>query len=307
MRRCGLGVLVLASLAAVVAAGPTAAGADQPAPSPSAPASPPARTAAPAWIAFKDPVVFVLSLGKDVTTNAEVSVALAKTLKRNDDGITKRPTTFVPEGSWGLAEFLEQCKEDPDHTRGAFIVLPPSYESKTENFLIAIRSSATIQFNTMVATCNTAKAVPAVDWVSDTSTGVYGRSQIQFLPLAVLTSVYLAFAPQRLYQTATSQVYPTHTPIPKGGEQTGVVTTSSTTLNPAGTASLQNSVVGAVGFASLLFGRQASADHDTVHAAEDAAAKFVRDELKKNCPDWGLVGAEAAAKHTATEPEYCSW
>jgi hypothetical protein len=191
---------------------------------------------------------------------------------------------------------------------GAFIVLPAVYETKNDNYLLMIRSTATLGFNIMVATCGPSEA--SIDWVSDESRGVYGRSVIQFLPLAVLTSVYLAFAPQRLFQTVATRVLPTPNPLPPYGAQNSVVTTSQTTLNPTGTASLQNSVVSAVGIASLLFGRQGGTDHFEVHAAEDVATNFFRNQLLRKCPNWNATPSPAATARPADLPTPaapCGW
>jgi hypothetical protein len=299
----------------------------------------PKPAASPVIIHFRQPVVFTLSLGKDATTNAEVAVAVAARMKRNDDG-SARQTTFVPEGGWGLNDFLEQCKEDPYTTLGAIIVLPSTFESRADNYLLMIRSVSTLQFNALVATCNPISVlVPAaspappgaqtgragasppsmpsltpmpsptgtlivgdagVDWVSDTAVGTYGRSVIQFTPLAVLTSVYLAFAPQRLYQTVGTRVFPTPNPIPAGGAQNSVVTTTQTTLNPTGTATLQNSVVNTVGVAELLFGRSAGIEHFTMHAAEDAATRFVKTQFQSKCDGWGKPQTVPSASPNAS-------
>jgi hypothetical protein len=125
-----------------------------------------------------------------------------------------------------------------------------------------------------------------VGWVSGVAEGNYGHSEIQFLPLAALTSVYLAFAPQRVYQTVSNRVIPTPNPLPPGGFTNSISTTQSTTLNSSSTATLQNNVVSAAGIAALLFGRGGSSEHFTVHAAEDAAADFVQNQLQIRCPGW---------------------
>lgn len=273
-------------------------------------------------------VVFVLSLGADAATNADITDALADNLKsgRTPNLWTgnlnvQRKTAFVPEGAWGLAEFLNECAEYPESTAGAFIVMPSSYESRSDNYLFVIRTDSRLQFNTLIATC-AAKAAPQkeaeptpassaspimvgnaqVEFASTTATGEYGHSVIQFLPLAVLTSIYLAFAPQRLTQTIVSRAFPTPNPLPAFGAQTSIQTENQTTLNSSGTATLQNNVVSAVGIAQLLFGRQGSTDHYTVHAAEDAAVKFINTNVRTVCRNWGTWSAPLDG-----EPAYCTW
>jgi hypothetical protein len=298
-------------------------------------------------------VVFVLSLGADASTNADITDTLADNLKsgRTPNLWTgnlpvQRKMAFVPEGSWGLAEFLNQCAEYPESTAGAFIVMPASYESKNDNYLFVIRTDSRLQFNTLIATCAAKPAPPKeaeptpaperrhdhrgwwqdagasvepsptpasaaapvmvgnaqVEFASTTATGEYGHSVIQFLPLAVLTSIYLAFAPQRLTQSLVTRAFPVPSPLPPYGAQTQVQTENQTTLNSSGTATLQNNVVSAVGIAQLLFGRQGSTDHYTVHAAEDAAVKFINTNLRTVCRNWGTWSAPLDG-----EPAYCTW
>jgi hypothetical protein len=251
-----------------------------------------------------------LSLGKDVTTNTDIAVSLAAQLQRHNPNGTPRGTMFVPEGAWTLDDFLQQCAEDPEGTLGAFLVLPSTYESKNDNYLVMIRSTATMGFNTMVATCNPDKKEASVDWVADESKGVYGRSVIQFLPFAVLTSVYLAFAAQRLFQTVATRVFPTPNPLPPSGAQNSVVTTTQTTLNASGTGSLQNSVVQEAGIAALLFGRQGTPEHFGVHAAEDVVTQFFLKQLLVRCPSWNATPSPSATTPPADQPTPappCGW
>ena len=232
------------------------------------------------------PVVFTLALGSDDATNARIAVALADKLKHGADGKDRRDTKFVPEGQWNLGDFVAQCSKFPTSTWGAFIVLPPSASSRSSNYLIVIRSEETLTFNAMVAVCNQATGTADIEWVSDTASGQYGRSVIQFLPLAVLTSVYLAFAPSRTYTTAATSVFPVPSPIPKGGAQSSVVTTAASQNNSSGTASLQGNVVNSVGIAALLFGRTSTAEDYTVHSAEAAVNQLVT-QFKSQCDKFG--------------------
>jgi hypothetical protein len=275
----------------------------------------------PPTLDFANKVLFVLAVGADPGTNARISVALASELRGNNNNpitaerkkLTKSPfapigayvltndaTAVVPEGGWGLNDYITQCKLHPASTEGAFIVLPPSTGSDTENYLVLVRENATIAFNALIADCeldpkDATAGVPKVLWASDTTTGRYGRSTLQFLPFAVLTSAYLAFAPQRTYQTTTTRAYPTPNPLPKGGAQSSEQTVNSSVLNPSGTGTLQTDVVTSVAGAQLAFGRQGNPDHLLMHAAEDAAGRLLQ-----------LVKLECAPAKP-TPPTFCAW
>jgi hypothetical protein len=234
----------------------------------------------PDTLTFRQPVLFVVVLGSDTALKARVSVAMAKIL---GDELS---LSVVPEGDWAIKDYIQQCKSDPS-TVGAFIVQPPSYGSGEQDGLVYLRQLATVQFNAMISTCpNFYKAhdvsprptpgLPQITWIAQTSTGTYGRTYIQFLPFAVLTSVYLAFAPQKLYQVVTTHTNHVPSPIPSAGYNSTVATEYQNTINPSGTSSLQNSVVTSVGAAALDFGQKGDANNLTAHAAEAAAWQFLR-------------------------------
>ena len=249
--------------------------------------TPPKEDKPPDLLKFRTPVVFVVVLGKDTAMNAKVATAMAKELAPQ--------LTFpvVPEGEWELSDYIRQCKEDP-MARGAFIVLPPAAGGKKYDYLLFLIDSVSVEFNAMISECNgggnlagagvapAPLATPDVSWVAQTVTGEYGRSKVQLLPFAVLTSVYLAFAAQRTYQNTITRAYPLTSPIPKTGEQTQSQVLSSSVFNASGTSNLQNSVTSSVAAASLNFGRESDVNHLTLHAAEDGAHEFL-DSFQHYC------------------------
>ena len=265
------------------------------APSPSAPPSPTAtpepllpimfytpkpEEKPPDTLTFRQPVLFVVVLGSDASLKARVSVAMARIL---GDELS---LSVVPEGDWAIKDYIQQCKSDPS-TVGAFIVQPPSYGSGEQDGLVYLRQLATVQFNAMISTCpqfyelhdvspRPTPGPPQITWVAQTSTGTYGRTYVQFLPFAVLTSVYLAFAPQKLYQVVTTHNNRVPSPVPSAGYNSTVATEYQNTINPSGTSSLQNSVVTSVGAAALDFGQKGDPNNLTAHAAEAAAWQFLR-------------------------------
>ncbi|HEX3467615.1 MAG TPA: hypothetical protein VHT05_06010 [Candidatus Elarobacter sp.] len=289
--------------------------------------APAAKTPDPT-IRFAHPVVFVLSLGTDIATSARITTALAARLRAKDRTDPKLPVKnawLVPEGGWTLADYLQQCARDPN-TQGAFIVLPPSTAQSNLNWIVLLETRTQAQFSVMVAACDhaatassaaagsAAEPVPMVSpgantqvvWASDPVAGTAGRSQVEIFPLSILTSIYLAFAPQRQYQTVTTQVYPTTLPLPAGGERTQVATTNQTTLNGQGAGSIQNGIVTAFagsngGGLGSTIGSGAGVDWHLLHAADDALGHLLNDQLDPFCraqpPGTGPYDAHA----------FCAW
>ncbi len=269
----------------------------------------PAKTPEPT-IRYARDVVFALALGTDPGTSVRIAVALAARLKakvRTGAGLPVRNAWVVPEGTWTLADYLQQCAQDP-HTRGAFIVLPPSSGVATDNWIVLLQNTTTVTFSVMVAQCDHGGAPPVADgvvgpppsspaprpgdnasvvWASEPVTGKFGRSQVEIFPLAVLTSIYLAFAPQRTYQTTTTVAYATPNPLPSSGARTNVQTLQGTVLDGQGSGAVQNNVLGAFsgnGLGSTI-GGSANPDYHTVHAADDAIGHLLDQQLDKYCKD----------------------
>jgi len=280
----------------------------------------PGKTPDPS-IRFAHDVVFAMALGSEPSTDARIAVALAARLKakaRTEHGLPVKNAWIVPEGNWTLADYLQQCAQDA-HTRGAFIVLPPSSGVATDNWIVLLENTTTVTFSVMVAQCDHSGA-PAADgvaspitssptprpgdnasvvWASEPTTGKFGRSQVEIFPLAVLTSIYLAFAPQRTYQTTTTVAYPVPNPIPSGGARSNVQTLNGSVLDGQGSGTVQNNVLGAFsgnGLGSTI-GAAANPDFHTVHAADDAIGHLLSEQLDVYCQDPKVSVAR----------DFCSW
>jgi hypothetical protein len=273
-------------------------------------------------IRFEHPVVFTMAIG-DPATNGKIAVLMANRLRENgkrNAGPVRSDAWIVPQGQWSLGDYLDQCKRDAGHTRGAFIVLPPSSSNSQENYIALLRTSTDVTLSIMVAECHATASAPdgetSVVWASYAQSGKFGRSQIEFFPLAVLTSVYLAFSPQRTYQTTTTTVYPTIAPIPAGGERTTVQTQQSNVLNPSGTAGLQGNVLGAFagnGLGSTI-GGQSGPEAQGVRAADDAIGHLLTEQLNRVCagpqaqPPNGPPSLSPMAQPAPNEEHpFCSW
>lgn len=258
-------------------------------------------SAATSLIHFERPVVFTMALGgPDVGANARIAVALAGRLHENGKaGLGPiRNALIVPEAQWTIAEYLQQCAQDPN-TLGAFIVLPPSLSNSVDNYIVLLRNKTEVALSLMIAKCTHEAGAPgvaakvpspgdnaAVVWASFAERGVSGRSQVEFFPLAILTSVYLALSPQRTTQTTTTTVYPVTTPIPAAGERSQVQTLTSSILNAQGTAQLQQGVLtafSATGGPGATIGAANAPEKQTYHAADDALQHVVIKQLNAEC------------------------
>ncbi len=268
----------------------------------------------PAVIPFRHPVIFTMALGNPLT-NAGVAAMLAQRLHENgiqDQGPVRSDAWIVAQGQWTLGDYLEQCKRDPVNTLGAVIAMPPVVFTSTDNFIVLLRNHTQAGLSLLVAGCHEITGAPqpvpgasplpvgtgqaAVAWASYTEQGRYGRSQIEFFPLAVLTSVYLALAPQRTYQTTTTTVYPASSPAPTG-TKSSVQVQQASVLNPTGSATVQGSVLGAFagnGLGSTI-GGQASLESHAIHAADDAIVHILREQLKAVCSAQPRRQASAAS------------
>lgn len=318
-------VLVLIALFSVLvaAAGTPRAGAQ------TAPAAP--RTPDPS-IRYAHDVVFTLALGSDAPTNAKIAVALAARLKskqRAAAGLPIQNAWVVPQGAWTMGDYLQQCAQDA-HTRGAFIVLPPSSAVATNNYIVLLENKTTMRFSVMVAQCDHSAAPPAQDWVagppppektprpgdnasvvwvSEPAKGEYGRSQVEIFPLAVLTSIYLAFAPQRTYQTTTTVAYATPNPLPATGARTNVQTLQGSVLDGQGAGAVQNNVLSAFsgnGLGSTI-GAAGNADLHAVHAADDAIGHLLSEQLDEYCKNPAAPGPPGPPGPLAGPHEFCRW
>lgn len=172
-----------------------------------------------------------------------------------------------------LNDFTAQCGLADSNTVGAFIVLPTAVSSSVDNGIILSRANSEVFLNVIAAQCDPPTSEGprnplSIVWTSTTEHGVSVRTQVEFFPLAVLTSVYLALTPQRTNQQTTTIVYATTPPIPAGGERSSVQNLNSSVLNPSGTAALQSGVL------KRVLGRRSG--HDDRRCTEPRPTKFPR-------------------------------
>jgi hypothetical protein len=265
---------------------------------------------------FQHDVVFAISLGTDTPTGAKIATSLAQRLRdksRLGAGLPVKNAWIIPEGGWNLTNYLQQCAADP-HTLGAFIVLPPSSAQSQLNWIVLLESATTTSFSVMIAACDHGTAHSAklgdntsVVWASDPATGKYERSQVEIFPLAILTSVYLAFAPQRTYQQVSTVVYPTVAPIPAGGERANIATTTGTVLNGQSSGTIQSNVVSAFagtagGGLGSTIGAGGGVDLHLTHAADDAIGHLLTEQLDPFCKQQYTLTADTYDPHG-----FCHW
>ena len=267
---------------------------------------------------FANPVVFAIGMDSDIGTNSRIAIALASRLYENGKGNPSQPVHgawVVPGGTMTVADFVDQCSKD-SNTRGAFIVLPTAVANSNDNGIILIRNNTEVFLNVMAAGCDHSASAAGVSserspspapsgsasivWASSTEHGVKVRTQVEFFPIAILTSIYFAFAPQRTTQTTTTTVFPTTTPIPPTGARASVQQQNSTVLNASGTASLQGGVLNAFAGNGVgtSIGAVNSPEKQTYHAVDDAIGYIVKKQINAACQ---VPSGGAAA------PAFCSW
>jgi len=278
-----------------------------------------APTPKPVWtpVRFSHPVVFTIALDNEPQSNARLTVALANRLTANGKSASTaslpvRNSWVVPGGAMTLRDFTEQCAMDPN-TVGAFVILPTAVTSSFDNGIVLSRQNSEVFLNIIAAQCTRAApasgtaASPApapsanplsIVWASTTEHGVNVRTQVEFFPIAILLSTYLALAPQRTTQTTTVISYPTVVPIPPGGERTQVQQLSSNVLNAQGNASLQSGVLTAFAGNGIgtTIGAAPSPEKQNFHALDDAIGYIVRKQINVAC-----AGPQAASW------PFCSW
>ncbi len=266
------------------------------------------------YFSYDRKAVFTMALGTDTATASKITNALADRLIALSGKLqhASAPRSdghywFVPQGDWTIADYQNQCAKDPAHTLGAYIVLPPSRSDHTENSLVFIRTRTTVRFSLVVAVCHPAgdqtDATSSVTWVSESASGEAMRSEIEIFPLALLTSLYLAFSPQRTYQTVTTQAFPTPNPLPAEGARASTQTTASSVLNPSGSATLQGGILGAFAGSGIgsTTGATGSPDLQFAKAADDAVGKLL-EPIKARCAPY--VGTAAAPPDGYA---FCTW
>ena len=218
---------------------------------------PPSEPKPPAEpLKFAHPVIFALSLGSDQKINGSLTGTLAKDVIDHPPSAPPSGAPYpwiVPEADWDLAQYEQQCASDPN-TMGGFVLLSPAAGAAVENYIALLRSNLFVRFSVMLIQCNhngdgthggdVALQSPSpaptpmnqVVWVSTPKTGINGRTSMEFFPLAVFASIYLAFAPQRIFQVVSLVAHPTPNPLPATGALVSTTTTNSTTLNATGTS-----------------------------------------------------------------------
>jgi len=294
MYRVGFSLLGL--IAAVIAVTlPFAA-----APSDAAPT--PAAAAKTAWapVKFDYPVVFTIAMDPEAALNGRITVSLANRLARNGQASSVRPPSsgvaaplnpgpvhhawVVPGGAMTLDDLAAECALPGSNVVGAFVVLPTAISNSIDNGIVLARANSETFLNVIAAQCNPrtdGEAAPnplSIVWTSTTEHGASVRTQVEFFPIAVLTSVYLALAPQRTTQQTTTITYPTTTPIPAAGERTSVQNLNSSIFNPQGTGALQSGVLNAFSGSGLgtTIGAAPSPERQNFHAVDDAMGYIVK-------------------------------
>jgi hypothetical protein len=313
-------ILIIATVIATVpqqAAGQAATASTatpSPSPSPTPIIVPFAPAEAPANSSVRPKIIFVIGQGDPPTAGKLIS-ALVEQLPTNYGLYFGSGNWLVPEPTWTLGDFLAQCKADPTHTQGAFVVGLDSLASITQDRFFSRTAYVDVTAHILYAQCDmngapsptqvpvngqmsrtkagkVAKLMPtptptptptpksAFVWFSN---GLSGKGSVNTLtivtPLALaigIGSLAAAFIPSKSSTNTTTKTYPT-TP-PPGTVNT---TTSMSAFNPSSENSLAAAVFtgGAAYTASQI--SVPTSDLQTWKAVYQAIVKAIK---SMNCP-----------------------
>jgi hypothetical protein len=261
-------------------------------------------SASPSPIPFQTPqsslatkTIYVLALASDAPTSAQIALRftdmLTQALRKKTDGdvYTNAAVQYqvLAAPTWTVAQFQLQCASDPS-TAGAVIVLPPSTDSASWNFLL-VSSWTRVGMQVMIADCrptNTSYVNSAsyLTWISRVEIGTGERLSFSLSTALGLYSGILASHPQH----TNTYSYPTPTPNPVTGvsgtvgsaTQTGYTTGTNTGVGyAAGVA-----VAALTPLASTNLGLGAGVDAQTAQGIIADVPKLETDMLK-SCPPEG--------------------
>ena len=258
------------------------------------------------------PALVTMAVGNDVATNATAAALLAAELQRKfapdpaQDGfllfrdhnahslVSKSvviPTTF------SFADLEKQCE---NHTiEGAYVVLPGALYNASENYFLFTHTWTRASLATIAIACPEVWTVttPAhVVWASTVKDGQSNHTDVSVLPFVFLASLYSVLVPSKTLTTAATRAYPTSAPLPAGGQQTQVQSTTSSVSNPSAAAAPANALIG------LVAGSQAFAPMGATNAP---VAQAIRGSVK-SAVEQGLHDCWVRPEPPA-EPVMCSW
>lgn len=269
-------------------------------------------------------VIFVISTDGDVPTRNKVAASLIQQLQAYS---IVDNATLVSEPSWTIADYVRQCDADPGHTDGAFLInVTASAVTGKDKFLYR-RTKTEIAGSTLYAQCFAQPVVavpqghganePALNvatnttyvWASGLKDGEYYQNTWTVLPAlaTVLTAgaAVMTFVPSKTAITATTQIYPTRTPVPPGGETSQAVSTAESQTNVSALGSIATAFLAN----SVNYTNQSTAlptaDEQTWNAVEHLVAELVR---SMHCPPFapvGLASIPAPATSGATPAPFC--
>ena len=188
--------------------------------------------------AGNQPVIFVIGIGDAAMVGRLVStlVVYLNQGKVEYGYQFANDAVLVPEPSWSPDTFATQCASSPA-VQGAILVNVTAAGSGSTDEFIHRRNWTAIDATAMYAQClhDGAQGVPSFTWVSGIEKEENHHLTLTPLtPLAMLLTLaatYEVFAPARQTTTASTQVFPSSSPIPPGGRVSQIVSTDQTTLN----------------------------------------------------------------------------
>jgi hypothetical protein len=272
----------------------------------------PETSSAPTVIHFKTGrAIYVLATGGDQPTRGKLVGSMVIIMgpgtqaQPYDNLDLDNVEWLIPEPDWSEADFVQQCKNDQEHTAGAIVIKYIASATATANRLFERTFTTRLDATTVYAECApppspspsssvqaragagaTASSPPgaqvAYTWASSSVANGWGTAkQSTILPnlalaAAILGTGYATFVPSKTASTVSTHVFPTPLPLPASGATTTVATTSSSTTNASALGNLSTGVLAVQGVLSPASAPAIpNADYQTWDAAWDVATQLV--------------------------------
>jgi hypothetical protein len=244
----------------------------------------------------KTKAIYVMALATDAPTQAQLSMRLASHLRDHikSSGVDEnsgKPVNYVliPEPTWQLAQYQQQCQNDPS-TEGAVVAITPGSQSAVSNYFFIVNSWTALTSQAMVLDCVPTSTtyrnnVAYITYISNLRENIGSRISVPLgTYLAVIAGV-TALHPIHTTTTTTSFAFQTPAPTtspPVGAQfRSGVMIQDQTNTNPNGPVGiLATSLL--TPLSQVNPGQGISVDAQTARAAEALAGDIVND-LKGNC------------------------
>jgi hypothetical protein len=250
--------------------------------------------------------LFAFAVSSDAPTAARVAAELATAVRPE----LAPGLWIVPQPTWQLADFINQCRYQPEATLGALIAYAPVLENGSDNYLLFTTNWTHLEMSVVAARCAPPDKDPTTGgtayamWTLSTSPGGVGRrASISLLPLAAVAATIYALGGRRssTETKATTIAYASPVPAPAPGAtfttQLVDTTASNNNLNNDTNLAAVTLLGQLAGPNSTSLGALSATDAQTATAARKAMAALLAQVRSFDC---ATGSAQAPAR-------FCDW